>query len=159
MDEPLWIFGTGAHARKVYHAAQGAGWRVAGFADERSGASAPVTGLPVIDVQALAAMPAGLAVFVAIGRPDVRERLMDLLAAQGVRLPAIVHARASVAPDAVLAAGVLVAAAAVVESGSRLGRGAIVDIGVVVDHDAEVAPFSHLLPGTVLPAGTGWPRA
>lgn len=152
------VFGTGAHARKAAQGALRAGDTVAAFVDENPAAASPLPGVPVLSaVNWATADGEGGALFVAIGRADVRQRLMDDAAARGWRLPPLLHPLASVAPDAVLGDGVLVAAGAVVESGARIGRGAIVDIGVLVDHDAVVADFCHLHPGQVCPAGSVWP--
>lgn len=150
------IFGTGAHARKAFHAAVLGGDSVAAFVDENPAATAPVPGVPVRTAALLAAIPPA-DLFVAVGRADVRRRVMDEAAALGWRLPPLLHPGACVAPDAVLGEGVLVAAGAVVESGVRIGRGCIVDIGVLIDHDCEVAEFTHLRAGQVCAAGTRWP--
>ena len=150
------IFGTGAHARKAFHAAVLGGDSVAAFVDENPAATAPVPGVLVRPAALLAVMPPA-DLFVAVGRADVRRRVMDEAAALGWRLPPLLHPGACVAPDAVLGEGVLVAAGAVVESGVRIGRGCIVDIGVLIDHDCEVAEFTHLRAGQVCAAGTRWP--
>jgi len=146
----LFIFGTGAHARKVYHCANGCDYHVIAFVDENSAANAPIAGARVIGIGELPEPGAGDSMFVAIGRPEVRRRLMDQLAAQGWGLPPLVHTAAWVAPDAQLGAGVLVAAGAVVETAVVIGRGVIVDIGVLVDHECDVGAFCHLRPGEVL---------
>jgi hypothetical protein len=148
-----WIVGTGAHARKVAQAVLAARQAVVGFADEDPRARSPLEGVPVRKVENLPPPTTGTAVFVAIGRADVRRRLMERLALAGWALPAVVHPRAWVAPDAHLHEGVFVAAQAAVESASVLGRGSIVDSGAVVDHDAALADFSHLGPGQVLAVG------
>lgn len=146
----LFIFGTGAHARKVYHCATGSGYEVVGFVDENPAAVAPIPGEHVVVAAGLPVPAAGDCMFVAIGRADVRRRLMERLGAQGWSLPALVHPVAWVAPDAQLGAGVLVAAGAVVDTAAVIGRGAIVDIGVLVDHECDVGAFCHLRPGEVL---------
>ena len=150
MTTRLFVFGTGAHARKVYHYAVDCGWQVAAFVDETVGAVAPIAGVPVLLPQELTGPAKGDAMFVAIGRADVRRRLMDSMAAAGWSLPALVHRTAWVAPDATLAAGVLVAAGAVVDTATVIERGAIVDIGVLVDHECRIGAFCHLRPGEVL---------
>jgi UDP-3-O-[3-hydroxymyristoyl] glucosamine N-acyltransferase len=94
--------------------------------------------------------------FVAIGHSEVRRRLVDLYLERGWEMPAIVHPRACIAPDARLDEGVFVAAGAIIESAAHIGRGAIVDIGALVDHDARVAAFAHLRAGLVCAAGTEW---
>lgn len=145
----LFIFGTGAHARKVYHYAVDCGWQVAAFVDEAVGAAAPIAGVPVLLPQELAEPAKGDAMFVAIGRADVRRRLMERMDAAGWRLPPLVHRTAWIAPDATLEAGVLVAAGAVVETATTVGRGVIIDIGVLVDHECRIGAFCHLRPGDV----------
>lgn len=157
MNQVWTIFGTGAHARKVAHCALRAGDTLRAFVDEDAAAVSPLPGVPVSSAAAWRAGPCDGALFVAIGRADVRRRLMDEARAQGWQLPALQHPMASVAPDAQLGEGVLVAAGAVVESGARIGRGAIIDIGVLVDHDCVVADFCHLRPGQVCPPGSVWP--
>lgn len=147
------IFGTGAHARKVHHAIVAAGAGVQGFVDEKPGAAAPIVGVRVWPAAQLPPPQSGQSMFVAIGHADVRRRLMQQLEAAGWWLPPLVHPRAWVSPDVRLGAGVLVAAQAVVESASEIGRGCIIDIGVLVDHDCRVGEFNHLRPGSVLSAG------
>lgn len=149
MKTRLFIFGTGAHARKVFHYAQVCGYEVMGFVDENAVALAPIPGMQVFHVATMEMPIKGDAMFVAIGHPEVRMRLMDLMAAAGWNLPALVHPSAWVAPDVELGPGVLVGAGAVVETASLIGRGVIVDIGVMVDHECEIGAFSHLRPGVV----------
>lgn len=145
----LFIFGTGAHALKVYHYAVSCGWQVVAFVDEATGAVAPIQTLPVLQVCDLVAPTIDDAMFIAIGRNDVRQRLMDRMVEAGWSLPALVHASAWVAPDAKLGAGVLVAAGAVVDSAAVVERGAIIDIGVLLDHECQVGAFCHLRAGEV----------
>lgn len=156
MTEALLIYGAGAHARKVCHAWTLAGGRVEAFVDDDPAAASPVPGVPVRPAAIVETMPANTALFVAIGRADVRRRLIELYAARGWRLPAVVHPRACIAPDARLDEGVFVGAGAVVESAAHLGRGAIVDIGALVDHDARVAAFAHVRAGMVCAAASEW---
>lgn len=157
MKDRLFIFGTGAHARKVFHYAGACGHEVVGFVDENAAAQPPILGLQVFHAASLRAPAAGEAMFVAIGRADVRMRLMDYFAGAGWVFPSLVHPSASVAPDAQLGAGVLVAAGAVVETASVVERGAIVDIGVLVDHECHVGAFCHLKPGEVCGPSTAVP--
>lgn len=149
MATRLFIFGTGAHARKVYHYAVNCGWTVVAFVDEAADALAPIPALQVLPVSELGAPTNDDAMFIAIGRADVRQRLMDRMGEEGWRLPALVHTSAWVAPDAKLGAGVLVAAGAVVETAAVVERGAIIDIGVLLDHDCQVGAFRHLRAGEV----------
>ena len=148
-----WIVGTGGYARKAFQAITARGEAVLGFLDESPNATSPTPGIPVCLPGAWPSPRDGERSFVAIGRADVRRRLMDRLAAEGWALPPLVHPRAWVAPDAVLGGGVFVGAQAAIESAARIGRGCIVDTGVVIDHDARLDDFVHLRPGAVVRPG------
>lgn len=149
MAMQLFIFGTGAHARKVYHYAVNCGWQVVAFIDEATDAVAPISALPVLQVSDIGAPTDGDAMFIAIGSADVRRRIMDRMEGVGWEFPPLVHGSAFVAQDATLGAGVLVAAGAVVETAAVVERGAIIDIGVLLDHDCRVGAFCHLRAGEV----------
>jgi sugar O-acyltransferase (sialic acid O-acetyltransferase NeuD family) len=153
MTTQWFVFGTGAHARKVHQTIVAGGGAVIGFVDENPAAAAPVAGVRMVPAPDLPLPQPRQAMFVAIGRAEARSRLMSQLEAAGWSMPPLVHPWAWVAPDARLGAGVLVAAQAVVEVGSEIGRGCIVDIGALVDHDCRVGDFNHLRPGFVLAAG------
>lgn len=148
-----WIVGTGGYSRKVFHAIEARGERVCGFLDENPDAVSPIAGLQVCCVGAWPSGGLREQAFVAIGRPDVRKRLMTQLSADGWRLPPLVHPRAWVAPDAQLGDGVFVGALAAVESAAFIGRGCIVDTAAVVDHDAHLDDFAHLRSGMVARPG------
>ena len=156
MTEALLIYGAGAHARKACHAWTLAGGRVEAFVADDPAATSPVPGVVLLSATVLETMPADTALFIAIGHADTRRRLLELYAGRGWLLPAIVHPRACVAPDARLDEGVFIGAGAVVESAAHIGRGAIVDIGALVDHDARVGAFAHLRAGMVCAAGSEW---
>lgn len=145
----LYIFGTGAHARKVYYYALDLGWQITAFVDEASDAVTPIEGVPVLYLEELCDPTTDLAMFVAIGNTEVRRRLMDRMSAMGWRLPPLVHRTAWVAPDVILEEGVLVAAGAIVEIASTVERGAIIDIGVLIDHESRIGAYCHLRAGEV----------
>lgn len=149
MNKRLFIFGAGAHARKVYHCSVSSGWRVEAFVDEAADAVTPISTLPILNVIDLTEPKNGDSIFIAIGRAEVRMRLMDQMSQAGWNLPTIVHPSAWVAPDVKFGAGVLIAAGAVVETAAVVGRGAIIDIGVLLDHECQVGAFCHLRAGEV----------
>lgn len=148
-----WIIGTGGYSRKAFQAIAAREEKVCGFVDENPDAVSPVAGLPVCRPGAWPSARQGERAFVAIGRPEVRRRLMDKLGADGWLLPPLVHPTAWVAPDVQLADGVFVGAQAAIESAAAIGRGCIVDTGTVVDHDARLDDFVHLRPGMVARPG------
>jgi UDP-3-O-[3-hydroxymyristoyl] glucosamine N-acyltransferase len=146
----VFIYGTGMHARKVFHALGAGGVTVGGFV--HSAPQPPVVDFsdaPVLtEVDALVrSHPA--AIIVAVGDPSVRRRVHEAFAAAGWRLATVIHPTAWIAPDARIGAGVFVGAAAIVETLADIGEGAIIDIGAVVDHEVHVSAFAHVKPGEV----------
>ena len=146
----LLVFGTGAHARKVAYYARLCGFAVAGFVDERVSAVTPIMGVPVLRSPGISAGVDGDVIFVAIGDPVVRRRIMDWLAEGNWPQPAIIHPSAVVAPDAKIGDGALIAAGCIVETLAVVGRGSILDIGVLLDHDCVVSDFEHAHPGKII---------
>ncbi len=158
MNTEIYIFGTGAHARKVYHCAIQAGFAVVAFVDEKKETSDLLESLSVLSSEGAKNLAKAGSIFIAIGASEVRQRLIGEFTAHGWSFPPIVHPKANVAPGVKLEEGVLIAAGALIESGSVIGRGSIIDIGVVIDHDCFIPPFSHLRPGVVCQSFTKWDK-
>jgi UDP-perosamine 4-acetyltransferase len=153
MKSRIFIFGTGSHARKVFHCATLLGFEVAGFLDDDASARSPISNFKVFHSSTVGAPASTDVMFVAIGRGEVRKRVMDKFDSMGWNFPAIVHPTAWISPDARLDDGVLVAAGAIVETAAVIERGVIIDIGVLVDHDCRVGAYCHLTPGQVVRSG------
>lgn len=148
----VFIYGTGMHARKVWHALQAAGLPFGGFI--HGSAERPAldySSAPMLSHAEALALSQPAALIVAIGDGAVRQRLHGVFGAAGWQLASVLHPAAHVCTDANVGQGVFVGAGAVIETLARIGEGAIVDIGVLIDHEAEVAPFVHVKPGDVLP--------
>lgn len=156
MIEPglLLVYGAGGHGKVVADAARSAGWVVTGFIDDAPGREdATIWGLPVRTLdRMLAEVPAaaGAAFAMGIGDNAARARCQAGLAAKGCTVVTIVHARAAVAPSAVLGAGTVVMANAAVNPDARLGAGCIVNTGAVVEHDCVLGDHVHLSPNAAL---------
>lgn len=150
---PLVIVGAGGHAREIHDIvlaidAVAPAWEVRGFAVEAAYLPSPaVHGLPVFDLDDLAAAHAGAHVVVAIGEPAVRARIVARIDAMGPRNYAtLVHPRASVGPRAVLGEGCVVFPGAVLTSDLVLGRHVHVNTAASVSHDCRLADFATLAP-------------
>jgi acetyltransferase EpsM len=150
---PLWVLGSGGHARVVIDTAQQAGmFEVRGVFDD--GVTAGVTsvdGLPVLGTitpEALTAHGVDRAV-IAIG--DARERARIAARLDGiVTWATVVHPRAYVAPGACIDAGTVVFAMAVVQPGTRVGVHAVLNTACSVDHDNAIDDFVQIGPGAHL---------
>jgi sugar O-acyltransferase (sialic acid O-acetyltransferase NeuD family) len=89
---------------------------------------------------------------VAIGGGRGRDRLaiQALIQSRGLRMPAVVHAAASVCATVTLGHGSQVLAQAVVAAEARLGEACIVNHRALVDHECIVGCGVHIAPGATL---------
>lgn len=149
----LLLLGAGGHGRVVADAATAAGpWTEVTFLDDRfpslvtSGAW-PVVG-PFDELERMAASVDGCVP--AVGDSRLRLILLDRAARAGVRIPTVVHPRATISPNAVLGEGTVAFAGSVVNPGATLGRGCIVNTGATVDHDCVLGDGVHVCPGAHL---------
>jgi sugar O-acyltransferase (sialic acid O-acetyltransferase NeuD family) len=148
--------GAGGHAVSLLDAIFSSGqFDVVALVDsdpERAGGE--LLGVPVLGAGDLGRLrDEADAAFVGVGgieAPGPRVRAFELLREAGFELPAIVHARASVSPWAVLGAGVQVLAGAIVNAGAAVEQGAILNTGAIVEHDCRVGAHAHVAPGATL---------
>ena len=82
--------------------------------------------------------------FVAIGNPDVRRRLVELVLANGMDLATVVHPTAYISPSAQLQKGVCVEPNATVQMAASVGLATFVASGAIVRHNAKVGDFCHI---------------
>lgn len=173
MTRDLIVVGAGGHGREVFGLVQALNaasarpsWNVIGFAADtvpegedaarvaRLGAAVvcPVDG--VGERTAPAGGSTAVVAVVAVGDGQVRRRLVDRLAAQGVELaPALVHPTASIGPDVTLGAGVVVAAGSHLTTNVAVGTGSQVNVGCTLSHDVTLGEHVTLSPGCRLTGG------
>jgi sugar O-acyltransferase (sialic acid O-acetyltransferase NeuD family) len=150
----LLVYGAGGHGRVVADVARTSGYYVTGFVvDDGFDAPATVAGRPVCRWSEVADGSSGRAFALGIGdngsRAASAARVMDA----GLRVVALVHERAVVAPSARLGRGTVVMAGAVVNPDATLGDGVVVNTGAIVEHDCRVGAFALLGPRCALGGG------
>jgi|SRR5579862_2144234 len=87
---------------------------------------------------------------IAIGDCGARIKAAALARQKGFTLATAIHARATVAPDAVIGEGTVVAAGAVVNPGARIGCNVILNTSCSIDHECAIADGVHVGPGAHL---------
>lgn len=92
-------------------------------------------------------------VFVAIGNPQIREKLMNQYREQGFNLATLIHPDAVIGINVKIGTGTIIMAGAVVNPDTKLGDGVIVNTGATVDHDNIISDYVHVSVGAHL-AGT-----
>jgi len=150
----LLVYGAGGHGKVVADVASSAGFEVLGFIDDAPPRQAmKIWGLPVSSWEQIRARRPELgdvAVALGIGDNRARQRCYERVTAEGLLVPALVHASAVVATTATIGPGAVVMALAAVNPDAAVGEGAILNTGCVVEHDCRVGRFAHLSPNSAL---------
>ena len=142
----LKIIGASGHGKVVADIAALLGYDEIEFYDDDPSLHS-CGGWPVVGVSA-DCKPEEDQVFVAIGSPKIRQRLMEAL--PEARMPVLVHPGAVVARDVSLGRGSVVMAGAVVNPGAKLGQGVIINTCASVDHDCVLEDYVHVAVGAHL---------
>lgn len=139
----LTIIGASGHGRVVADIAKLNGYDEINFLDDNE-TIAYCGNYPVIGKSDRAAYISD-AIFIAIGNPNHRQKLMDQLS--GKFFPVLIHPKAVVATDVTIGKGTVVVAGAVINPGSIVGNGCIINTTSSVDHDCILDDFVHVAPG------------
>jgi sugar O-acyltransferase (sialic acid O-acetyltransferase NeuD family) len=149
----LLILGAGGHAKVVAETAITVSlWDKLAFLDDRYPTLGEVLKLPVVGrfCDAPLLKDSYSDAVVALGNNSRRMELLRLLEIHEFMIPALVHSRGYVSPNAVVGSGTVIFAQAAVNAGARLGRGVIVNTGATVDHDCFIGDGVHVCPGAHL---------
>lgn len=149
MSAPVYIFGTGGHARDVAEVVEALGRHV--MFVTRGDNVDPVRSETVIaEAEALTMVDADFAM--GIGDNETRARVAHSY--PHLRFPAFVHPEATLASDqrAAIGAstGTIVFAGARIMGAVSIGRFCIVNLNATISHDGQIADFVHLSPGAHL---------
>ncbi len=91
--------------------------------------------------------------FVAIGNPNIREKVTCKLNEANKKLVTLVHPDATIGEDVSIGEGSVVMAGAVINPCTTVGKGCIINTCSSVDHDNKISNFVHIAVGAHL-AGT-----
>lgn len=89
-------------------------------------------------------------IFVAIGNPATRRRMLEQLWEMGAHVPVLIHPQAIIGGNVSLGSGTVVMAGAVINPDARIGRGCIINTCASVDHDCVIGDYSHIAVGVHL---------
>ena len=89
-------------------------------------------------------------VFIAIGNPQIREKLMGQYEAAGFNLATLIHPDAVIGMNVKIGRGTVVMAGAVINPGTEVGNGVIINTCSSVDLDCEVSDYVHVAVGSHL---------
>lgn len=151
----LVVYGAGGMGQEVADLAISAGWRVMGFIDDDPELRGKqVLGLPVLGGRSWLA-GGEVPVFVAVGAPASRKRVVGELGEMGVsEAGPLIHPTAYVGLGCAVGPGSVVAAGATLTADVQIGRYVIVNAGATVSHNSRLADFATVAPGAHLAGNT-----
>jgi sugar O-acyltransferase (sialic acid O-acetyltransferase NeuD family) len=140
---PLYVVGAGGLGRETLDAALAADLVVDGFVDSAL-VGQRVRGLPVVDEDQ---PEAGSGYVIGIADPAARRRVAARLDSRGLVARTVVHPRAIIGPETVVAPGCIVLGQAHVSSSIRIGAHCNVQYNATVGHDSVLDDYVSIFPG------------
>jgi sugar O-acyltransferase (sialic acid O-acetyltransferase NeuD family) len=147
--KPIFIFGTGGHARDVADVATAAGWQPVFVARDAAAREAWTHPFDIVsEEEALARGTEGFAI--GIGDNRVRANIARLHRGT-LRFPSLIHPDTSFGHGSRDAAenaeGSVIFAGVRMTNAVRIGRFCTINLGATVSHDVELGDFANLSPG------------
>jgi acetyltransferase EpsM len=90
------------------------------------------------------------AILVSVARNDVRQRIVLELTQRAATLSGVQHPSAILSRHATIHPTAQIMAGVVVNAGAVVSAHAVLNTSCIVEHDAEVAEFTHIGPGAVI---------
>lgn len=151
----LIIVGVGGFAREVFWHAQrsrgfGVDWRIKGFLDGDVKLAAEEyallpEGFPVLGDASNYEICAEDVFTCAIGTPQVRRKLIEMILSRGGQFVSVVSELAQVAGSASIGQGVIITPNVIVNDHARIGDFAAINLSTVIGHDAQVGKYSCVM--------------
>ena len=142
----LIIIGASGHGRVVADIAKLCGYKEIVFLDNNPELK-ECSGYPVLGSDTMSTELEG-GLFIAVGNSEMRQKLMDRDSERF--FPILIHPRAVIAEDVIIAKGSVVMAGSVINPGAKIGKGCIVNTSSSIDHDCTVGDYCHVSVGSHL---------
>lgn len=151
MHERLLIIGANGHGKVVADIAHRLGsYKDIGFLDDDASIKEAM-GIPVLGSSADFEKFTLIAdIFVAIGNPAIRRRMLERLWEMEADVPVLVHPHAIIGSNVSLGSGTVVMAGVVINPDTKIGRGCIINTSASVDHDCVIDDYVHIAVGAHL---------
>lgn len=151
MSDTLIIAGAGGHAKVVADIAIHNGYNHIVFLDDNIELLNKSLGFGIVQGSTQDIDQFAGDVFVAIGNPSSRGKLMDYYEYEKKRnIVTLIHPSAVFSQDVIIESGVVVMPGVVINTSSKICRGSIINTCCSVDHDCCVDSFSHVAVGAHL---------
>lgn len=143
----LLILGAGGQGHVVKETAEDIGiFEKIAFLDDNTAIPGVIDSLDNLD-QYVKQYPLA---FVAIGRNDIRQALIESLQNAGYIVPVLRHPTATISPTVTAGAGTIFEAKVIVNASVKIGKGVILASACVVDHGCVIGDYVHVDVGAML---------
>lgn len=88
-----------------------------------------------------------------IKKNDIRKTLFEKVKHSGYFCPSLIHPKAIIGRNVIIAEGVQIMAGAIIQTGSIIGDDTIINTGSILEHDSIIGKHVHIGPGSVLSGG------
>lgn len=150
----LLIYGSGGFAREVAWLAEESGRKVIGFIDDQpEKIGQVVNNIPVLDFERAKAYAPGVPFVIAVGSPQIRERLYLRAREAGFFFDTLIHPRVERSRFIEIGEGTVITAGNILTVNIRLGMQVQINLDCTVGHDVVMEDFATLAPGVHV---SGW---
>jgi sugar O-acyltransferase (sialic acid O-acetyltransferase NeuD family) len=122
-------------------------WRLVGFLDRPGERDRTVRGLPVLDAASASSLAPDTQAVIAVGDPQVKERIVGQVEQLGLPFATLVHPTALMDSSVTLGSGSIVCAGSILTVNIVVGAHVSVNPGCTIGHDAVIGEYSTLAPG------------
>lgn len=150
------IYGAGGFGREVAWLAETCrdSYEVVCFVDDESSLTGKkLNGIPVTDFEGLKKNYPGIGVAVAIGSPQVRQKVIEKLTKAGFISPQLIHPRTEMSRWVEIGEGAVICAGCIMTTNVRLGKHVQINLDCTVGHDVVMGDYTTLAPGVHV---SGW---
>jgi sugar O-acyltransferase (sialic acid O-acetyltransferase NeuD family) len=124
-------------------------WNLVGFYDDN--VSHSIAGFPILgSIQSLASFSKELAVVIALGSPEHKQKVVDSLINPKLYFPCLIHPAATIGLNVRMGAGTIVSAGCRLTIDIALGNHVLLNLNSTIGHDVTIGDFSSVMPGAHL---------
>ncbi len=148
------VYGSGGFAREVAWLARDIGYLVESFVDDNLAKRGQViNGIPVISFEDALIWAGKLPIVLAVGSPQIRERLYRKSVEAGFDFATLIHPRVEKSQWLEVGGGTVITAGNILTVNIRLGKQVQINLDCTVGHDVIMEDFATLAPGVHV---SGW---
>lgn len=122
-------------------------WDLLGFFDDALEKGSQVAGLPVLGGIDEINLQNNLNIVIAVGDPQVKEKVVQRITNSAVDFPVIIHPQALIGENVTMGKGCIIAAGCRLTVDIRLENFVLLNLNTTIGHDVTIGSFASIMPG------------